>query len=221
MRCQRSNSELSVMLASNKQKGLTLIELLISMALGMVAISGLVSFIGYGLGVNATAINKSQLSEETETMMDFVASEVMRAGYSGSTIATVQDPAANPSLFSNSILVSRHPAEALNSCILFSYDFDSDGAVDSVGVNEEFGFRLRSGEVQIRQLGALCNADTNWSTISNFQTTDINALSFILSPVEVSGVTRTQIEINIQSQSKTSTRFTTNLTRNFIVRNYD
>jgi prepilin peptidase dependent protein B len=51
------------MLASNRQKGLTLVELLISMALGMVAISGLVSFIGYGLGVNATVINKSQLSE--------------------------------------------------------------------------------------------------------------------------------------------------------------
>ena len=133
----------------------------------------------------------------------------------------MQDPAANPSLFSNSIVVSRHPNEALNTCILFSYDFDSDGTVDSVGVNEQFGFRLRSGEVQIRQLGALCNADTNWSTISNFQTTDINALSFVLSPVEVSGVTRTQIDINIQSQSKTSTRFTTNLTRNFIVRNYD
>lgn len=209
------------MLTRNKQKGLTLIELLISMALGMVAISGLVSFIGYGLGVNATAINKSKLSEETETIMDFVASEVMRAGYSGNTIATVQDPTANPSLFKNSIVVSRHPDEALNTCILFNYDFDSDGPVDSVGVNEEFGFRLRSGEVQIRQLGALCNSDTNWSAINNVQTTDINALTFILSPLEVRGVTRNQIDINIQSQSKTSTRFTTNLTRNFIVRNYD
>lgn len=209
------------MLAMNKQKGLTLIELLISMALGMVAISGLVSFVGYGLGVNATVINKSELTEETETILDFIASEVMRAGYSGNTIATVQDPTANPSLFSNSIVVSRHPAEALNTCILFSYDFDSDGVVDSVGVNEQFGFRLRSGAVQIRQLGAQCNADTDWSTISNFQTTDINALSFILSPVLVNGVTRTQVDVNIQSQSKTSTRFTTNLTRNFIVRNYD
>jgi prepilin peptidase dependent protein B len=221
MRCQWANSELSVMLASNRQKGLTLVELLISMALGMVAISGLVSFIGYGLGVNATVINKSQLSEETETIMDFIASEVMRAGYSGNTIATVQDPTANPSLFNNSIVVSRHPDEALNTCILFSYDFDSDGTVDSLGVNEEFGFRLRSGEVQIRQLGAPCNSDTDWSAINNFQTTEINALSFILSPLEINSVTRTKIDINIQSQSKTSPRFTTNLTRNFIVRNYD
>lgn len=209
------------MLTSKKQKGLTLIELLISMALGMAAIAGLVSFIGYGLGVNATVINKSELTEETETLLDFLASEVMRAGYSGNTIGTVQDPTANPSLFKNSIIVSQHPDEAPNTCITFSYDFDSDGIVDSVGVNEAFGFRLRSGKVQMRESSALCNVDSDWSTISNTQTTDVNVLSFVLSPVLVNGVTRTQVDINIRAQSKTSTRFTTNLSRNFIVRNYD
>lgn len=211
------------MLTLNAQKGLTLLELLISLALGMTAIAGLVSFVGYGIGVNSNVIIKSQLAEETETIMDFMSSEIMRAGYNGDTVALVTDPVANPSLFRNSIAVTAHPSEAANTCITYRYDFDGDGILDTLGVNEEFGFRLRSSQVQIRQSGAACASDVtgSWESISDRENITVDALTFTRTPVLIDGVTRTQIDINIQTQSNTNNRFSANLTRSFIVRNYD
>jgi prepilin peptidase dependent protein B len=209
------------MLILSKQKGVSLIELMIGLAIGMIAVSGLVSFVGFGIGVNSKAINKSQLSEETETLVDFMASEITRAGYSGSTVAMLQDPNANPSVFANSIAVSRHPNEDPDTCITYSYDFNGNGVVDTLDVNENFGFRLRGGAIQIRQQGADCNADINWSTISDTNVIEIDRLVFVLTPVVIDGVTRNQIDLFVETESKVTTSFSASLSRSFTVRNYD
>jgi len=209
------------MLVKNYQKGLSLVELMIGLAIGMAAVTALVSFVGFGIGVNSKAINKSKLSEETEMLIDFMSSEVMRAGYTGATIAMLQDPTANPSLFANSLIVSQHPDEELETCINYTYDINGNGVVDTVGINENLGFRLRSKTIQIRQEGATCDANINWSTISDPAVIDVELLAFTLSQVLIDGVTRNQIDLSIETKSKTTTSFSASLSRSFMVRNYD
>ena len=209
------------MLVKSDQKGFTLIELLIGMALGMVAIAALLSFVGFGIGGNGKTISKSKLAEETELMLDFMSSEIKRAGYTGSTIAMIQDPINNPSAFSGSISVSEHPEESPDSCITFSYDYNNNGAVDTVGINENFGFRHRSQQIQIRQKASTCTSDVDWENISNPLEIVVQTLSFTSVPVTIDGVTRTQVTIDIVTRSNMANKMSNSVSRNLLVRNYD
>ncbi|MBF7073791.1 prepilin-type N-terminal cleavage/methylation domain-containing protein [Glaciecola sp. MH2013] len=209
------------MLIKHDQKGFTLIELLIGMTLGMIAISALLSFVGFGIGVNGKTISKSKLAEETELILDVMSSEIKRSGFTAATIAMIEDPIANASVFRNSIVIGEHPSEAANSCILFSYDYNNNGLLDNLGINENFGFRHKNNQIQIRQDAALCDQDDSWENISNPLEIVVQSLFFTAAQVTIDGITRTQITIDIVTRSRATNQMSNSVSRNFLVRNYD
>ncbi|MDM7860814.1 prepilin cleavage protein [Alteromonas sp. ASW11-36] len=203
------------------QRGATLLELLLSLALGVTAITALAGLVGYGMGVNANLLSSSRVNEELGNLMLMIQRDVRRAGYSGNTLAMVGDPAANPSPFANSIAIGAYPGEAANSCILFSYDNDNNGVLDAVaGNNENFGYRLRDGQVEMRVNSLLC-VDDGWLVLSDPDTINVTGLTFVLNQIVENNVTSNEITLTLQGELATNNAISRRFDSSFVVRNYD
>jgi prepilin peptidase dependent protein B len=200
--------------------GASLIEMMITMTLGLVSLSTVASLVGYGIGVNAKLLESSRLSQEIMAIGSLLSRDLRRAGYSANTVVMVSDPASFPSLFSNSIAVSAYPGEAINSCIIFAYDRNGSGILDTTDGNENFGFRLKDGAVEIRVDGASC-VDNGWENLSDDQILEITQLTFELNQTIDNGVHSNWLSITLQAELTKNTHLSKQFTSSFMVRNYD
>ncbi|RDV29320.1 prepilin cleavage protein [Alteromonas aestuariivivens] len=203
-----------------KQTGVTLMELLISLALGASALVAVASLIGYGIGTNANLIASARLNEEVSSVLSLMQRDIRRAGYSGATVATVADPAGSPSAFSDSLQVSEFTGEAADSCVLFSYDADGDGVLDG-GVNgDSFGYRLNNQQIEMRQNGSDCEA-TDWLDLTDSGVINVTGLNFALTETVESNVTTTTMTITLQAELVAKDQISRQYTHSFLVRNFD
>jgi prepilin peptidase dependent protein B len=203
-----------------KQRGASLVELMIAMGLGLGSLSVVASVIGFGIGTNGKLLANSRLSEEVNAIGSLISRDIKRAGYNGITSALVGDPRVFPSGFANSVVVSQHPDESANSCIVFAYDRNRNGVLDTVGTNENYGFRLRSGAVEIRMAGAGC-VDGRWQNLTDTDMVAITGLSFSLTQTTFNAVVSTQVELFLEGELATDNKFSRQYTTSFLVRNYD
>ena len=209
-----------MLISRQNQKGATLIEMMIAMTLGLASLATVASIVGYGIGVNGKLLASSRLNEEINDIGSLLTRDIKRAGYSADTTAMVTDPVASPSPFANSVVVSAHPDEDANSCIIYAYDRNENGVLDTVGTNENFGFRLRDNAVEIRIGGAAC-VDGGWQNLTDTDMVSITALNFNLNQTTFNGVVSTQVNIFIQGELASDSDFTRQFNTSFMVRNYD
>lgn len=208
------------MLSIRKQSGATLVELMISVAIGMVSVLGVASLVGMGVGVNSNLMNHSRLGEELKNVVNLMARDIRRAGYNGNSVTMVTDPDANPSAFANSISVSEYTGEATNSCLVFAYDADSDGVLDTSGTNENYGYRLRDGAVEMRKSGLGCTED-GWEDLTESAMITVNALTFTVSSTTVSGVVSTSVNVSLTGTYVNNTSLSKQYNTSFLIRSYD
>jgi prepilin peptidase dependent protein B len=172
---------------TSSQRGFTLTELMIAIALGMSVISSvLLGYLATYSGSVSTLAN-SKLSQEMATLMNLMVEDIRRAGYS----ASVPDPTLNPfsNVASTALTVftaaggTQQAANATTGeCILYSYDRDNDGTVDA---EEMFGFRKNGAIVEIRTTGVVANAPTcgvgaQWTALTDSAFMTVTALNFSL-----------------------------------------
>lgn len=203
-----------------KQSGLTLIEVLLGMALGVAALTAVTSLVGYGIGVNANLIASSRVNEETSNVLSLMVRDIRRAGYSGDTVNMLSDPALNPSPFSDSIAIGAFAGEPANSCIVFSYDANNNGVVDGGANGENFGFRLRDNSVEIRQGAAGCE-DNGWLALTDTDVVTIDVLTFVQGQTIENGIPTTTITLNMQAELVANDDISRQFTTEILVRNYD
>lgn len=176
----------------HQQSGFTIAELMVTVVLGLSLISSVL--VGY-LGVYKGSLNTfggSRLGQEANSLMSVMVNEIRRAGYTAQTLTT---PTGNSFSVNNSTTLAVYNTVASNTkqggtgsgeCILYAYDMDSDGVVDS---NELAGFRLYNGLVQIRTTGNTTTPDTcaatstgnTWSDLTDTTFMTVTALTFNLS----------------------------------------
>lgn len=202
------------------QQGATLVEMMIAITIGMGALLSLASLVGFGVGVNGNLLSSNRLAEELNAVGSLMYRDILRAGYSGNTVAMVTDPAASPSPFANSISVSAYPGEAANSCILFAYDGNDNGVLDVVGTNENYGFRLRDNALEMRVGGAACDA-VGWQNLSDPAIVTVTTVSFTLNQTTINNVTSTRIDINLAGELSNNAIFSRQYNYSLMVRNYD
>jgi prepilin peptidase dependent protein B len=204
----------------SRQAGASLIELMIAMALGLAALSAIASLVGFGIGVNGKLLSNSRLNEEINSIGALITRDLKRAGFSADTINMVTNPVDFPSAFRNSISVSEHPDEDEDSCMLYAYDQNANGVLDTVGSNENFGFRLRNGTVQIRTNGATCASDS-WQELTDPDIVNITELDFDIDLVTFNNVVSTQITVTIEGELVVNDALSRQFNSRFLVRNYD
>jgi len=143
------------------QCGLSMIELMIGMAIALfIAAAGGTLLAGH-LRENRALLLEARLTQDLRTAADVITRDLRRAGYWGHA-GTGTNPytAIAPAVGSSDTVSLR-----------YSMDASENDAVDS---NEQFGFRLRGGAIEL-QLGA-----GNWQTLTDAGT--LTVTTFTVTP---------------------------------------
>jgi len=149
----------------DNQKGLTLIEMMIAMVLGLFVTAIILTVFSSTVRSNVENMKMIRLNQELRGAMTFMADELKRAGYSADT--------------SNTNFMSSLSTKWVNSsCFLYSYDNNSDGTQDS---NEHFGFRLDSSIYQIKWASDADSGCTFGESITDSNMAKITRLYFDIS----------------------------------------
>lgn len=178
---------------SPKQSGLTLIELLVGMAVGLIVVGAIMASYINTLRISSGTIQSSRLNQEMNAIMNIMANDIRRAGYWGGSIDAV---ATNPFSQIGSTALEVHTWDGTTdtdtgfqgngNCIVYSYDLDMDGIRDTTGPNEGFGFRWEaSGEpIEMKRGHTEVNdcSDTGetWGPMTDTTFINIQSLTFNL-----------------------------------------
>ena len=159
------------------QRGLTMVELLIGMAVGLFIVAAAASLMTGNLRENRNLLIESRLIQDLRTAADMITRDLRRAGYWAAANAGVRTD-GNPTVLANPYVeVTPGNAPADNVSFRFSRDTTENNAVDS---NEQFGFRLRNGAIEL-QLGT-----GNWQALTDANTLTVTEFSVTPTIEEVS-----------------------------------
>ena len=140
----------------HNQRGFSLIELMVGMAIGLILMSAVVALTVSMLRTNAETVTLSKLTQEGRAISDLVTREVRRARYSGNARAFVGAGGAVTNAFGVvQINTTDLPTAVTGNCIRFSYDADDDGTLET---NEVKVISLFNGAVYLGQAATYAGA---------------------------------------------------------------
>jgi len=198
--------------------GTTLVELMISMAIGFASLTAMASLVGHGIGLNSQLMAKSRLDEELYAIVELLLNDIKRAGFDANVSQVLSDP-TYVSPFASSVVVSNHPAESINSCLMFAYDRNKNGLLDTVSSNENYGYRLRDKAIEIRIDGLGCGQN-GWQDLSDPQVVKVTKLEFKRYSHQSASVVVTRIELIVAAELRTNPAISKRIQTSFTVKNY-
>jgi type II secretory pathway component PulJ len=180
-----------VLIRHRKQRGITLVELMIAGVIALIALSAVLTVYSASARHSAQLLQHAHLHQQLHALTHLISRDLKRAGY-WHFDPGFRAPSDNPFQNAmNQLRIQAHSGESPDSCILFSYDLDQDGLVgvgacddtdcadetDDDNV-EQFGFRLRGARLQSRYGGSGLACDSGyWQTV-NDPATEITQLQF-------------------------------------------
>ncbi|WP_157670951.1 PilW family protein [Chitinibacter sp. GC72] len=160
-----------------KNKGFTLVELLISTAIGLLILFGVLTMFIVNLSTSRQQTDQIKLTQQLRSTMDIMSSEIRRAGYwanAKNQIANSPAPTANTNPFYT--IDTSDP-----TCIVFAYDQNTNGTLQS---NEIFGFKYENGTILVRIISTdteiNCSSSTGWQAITDPNKINVTGLTFSL-----------------------------------------
>lgn len=156
------------------QRGVTMIELMLGIAVGLIVMAGVVGLLAGQLRGNQDLIGTIRLNNELRSSMDLIVRDLRRASYWGNSLAGVWYPNI-PQILDNPFLAID---TATAGAIRYAYDIDSNGVV---GPNETFRIRrdAAAGTIEIQQLDA-AGTVTGTTPISDADLSNVTGLTFVL-----------------------------------------
>ena len=204
-----------------RQAGISLVELMISMTLGLASLTAMASLVGHGIALNSQLLAKSRLDEEINAILAIVGHDVQRAGYHASTANMVDNPLTfNSAFYAQPIGLSEYPSETVDSCITFAYDRNRNGLLDTVGTNEKYGYRLKNKAIEIRQGGLSCLA-SGWQDLSDPNVVLITDLSFSKEALSNQQLSHVRIHIYLTAYLVRHPELSRSVRTSFRVKNYE
>lgn len=191
----------------NKQRGLSLIELMISVLIGGVLLAGYSKqFVAIEVNERILA-REAMLSSEGHHLMAIMQKDIARAGYFHRDDLDKD----NPFLYVDKAIVKSNDD---SNCISYRYDKNKDGVLSG----EYFGFRFKSNAIQRSKGSALdCSAIAGWESISDSANLVVLNLDFhIDEPAGHSG--RVFIKIKLVLAHSSHTNSATEFNRTVLVR---
>jgi type IV pilus assembly protein PilW len=148
--------------SSGHQRGFSLIELMVSITLGLIVLAALAALLGLTVRGSTETLRSARLNQDLSAVLEVMANDIRRAGYTDGQVE--YDDA------------TRDLALPSTSCLVYSYNRNSDsasGAPDTNIDNAELnGFELRGGAVRMRRAcgGAACSTGCGtgaWEAITD------------------------------------------------------
>lgn len=202
------------------QAGTSLVELMISMAIGFASLTAMASLVGHGIGMNSQLLAKSRLDEEINAVAALLVSDIKRAGYNANMLSVVGDPNQQVSPFAGSLSVANYPQEVANSCVVFAYDRNQNGQLDTINTNEHYGYRLKDKAIEIRIDGLACNVG-GWHDLTDPGLIKVTNLQFIVQQQNRFGVNVSRIDLILEAELKNNSLISKRISTSFLVKNYD
>jgi len=174
--------------------GISLVELMVGMTISLVLLTAALSaFLNLSTAA-VSALQAARLNQQLRAAMELMTKELQRSGYinwratweltdaNGDGLVDIRDfyLLVTPLMREmGSITI-----DANGSCILYSYDIDSDGG-KSTSDFENFGFRLNGGAIQIKTAGAHACDSSGWQALTD-ATVTVTELLFELDSYQIS-----------------------------------
>lgn len=164
--------------ARRDQRGLSLVEMLVGVAVGLFIIAGASTLFVANLGSSRKLLVEARLNQDLRTAADLVSRDLRRAGFWGNAVAgTIALPASTATMPNPYRQVASAPSQV-------EYRFARD-ALDAVGGNEEFGFRIQAvGGVNVLEMkfSAASAVAASWQAVTD--PAAVNVTDFVITPVE-------------------------------------
>lgn len=194
------------------QRGYTLIELMISLVIGLVALAAVTSVFISMLGTNTTQMKTIRLNQELRGAMTNIVRDLRRSGFNGNAAQQLGPPIASFG-FSQLTLGGSAP---VNGDAKSSVNFAFDAPGDPTGV-ETFGYQLNNGAV--RACKSTVSTCSNWERITDDSLVNISALTFLPKITSVGGLNHTTITVTLTGNLIADTNFTRTLVQTVVLRN--
>ena len=174
-----------------KQRGLTLTELLVALIAGLAVTSGVLYIYVSTVNAHTDTIRATRLEEELAATMNLMVRDMRRAGYARIALDRAGQGLAYPDLTPGaSSSIASNPFAVMTitdvdggsddfDCILYAYDKANAGST-GVASGDNSGFRLKNGAVQKRKTAADCasTSASNWEGLTADWAADITDLDF-------------------------------------------
>lgn len=226
-----------------RQRGFSLTELMVGSTVGLLVIAGALQLYVVNLRATSDTLRLSRLNQELRGTLDLLTNDLRRAGYWAFTPGSTT-PLDNPfQADGNDLRLGQSTGETEHSCILYSYDLNGDLRVGvgpsgvaspttSTSNLEQFGFRLRAGQIQMRNGGSPFNCTSgSWQAITDTDT-EITGLQFELQETCINlldveqlctagdpGMLRRSVNIALQARSRSDEAITHQLTNSVALAN--
>ena len=161
-----------------RNRGFTLIELMVALVLGLVVVGGVMGVFMSTYQANAQNIKAVRLNEEMRAIMSLMSRDIRRAGTRDLawrlTLGT-----DNPFSTATAWKVSNMSGAAANSCVRLAYSISNDNGADNAN---QFGYRLNAttGSIEAYNHNASqwkCDG-TNWQPVTDAKIAWIRSLVF-------------------------------------------
>lgn len=161
------------------QRGFSLVEMMVALALGLIIIAGVLSFTVSSVASVGRNIGSTRLMQELRGAMSIMAREIKRAGYDRDAIEAI----------SRGVFPSGYAAVSINGagdCLLMSYD--RVGIADTAnapGAGEWKGFRRTvvagRGVIQVNatENPPSCTGNTGWIDLTSRNDVDVKSLQLV------------------------------------------
>ncbi|WP_341503072.1 prepilin-type N-terminal cleavage/methylation domain-containing protein [Gallaecimonas sp. GXIMD4217] len=176
-------------------RGMTLVELLVAMTLGLVVILAATTLFSATVGASSVSAKMSQLRNDLNAISGLIASDLRRAGYDGDALSALARAACSSNYETDCPFAFKASRDinAAQNCIVVRFDADGDGNRD-IDSDEIRGYRLNGNQIQVAtSWGASpengCDNASTWEAISYDGEVIINGLTFTY----VSGAAGTNI----------------------------
>jgi prepilin peptidase dependent protein B len=202
------------------QRGISLVELMISMTLGFVALSAMSSLVAQGIVLNTSFLAKSRLDEEVNAVLAIISQDLKRIGFHGLTHKMIADPENFTSPFQRTLTVAKFPQEPAKSCVTFAYDANQNGLLDAKYPNENYGYRLRDEAIEIRMNSLECK-NMGWHDITDSSIVKVTMLSFIQEKHISQQISHSRIHISLQAKLTKQPQISRYASASILIQNYD
>ena len=184
-----------MLIRAARQTGFSLVELMVAMSLSLVLFGGLLNAYVATVKSSGELMTGAHLDNELHKLLDMMARDLRRAGTHGDPVSLITG-ATNPFGMDTP---GAYSGEAANSCLTFSYDWDSDGVLDTASPDERYGFRLKDSVVQARTGGLDCATDS-WDDVTDGNTYNITGLQFTPTTSAADNMNVREINITLSAE---------------------
>src|SRR5262245_36625549 len=158
----------------HRQAGLSMVELLVGVAIGLFVVAGATMAVSNQLGDNRRMTLETQIQQDLRAAADVIARDLRRSGYwaraqDGVWHAGAVAVAANP-------YTAMTPASGVASAVQFGYSRGVEN--NALDANDEAGFRLVGGAIQMRTGG-------QWQTLTDNTTLRVTDFRVTLTSQDV------------------------------------